>query len=269
MSGTMLEIRREVLRGKKTTRVLLAGVIALGLISGQAGAAEAGGGFTTVFSVPPFKVGETVLGIDDWTAGTKSTEERPETVTVESLAGGDQKTGLLVQSYGIDKRLSDTLAGQVRVTAVFNFNEFGLGRLIIAPMMGGRIDVFDFGYLADAKELDPNKSGFSYLAQSADENPDDANAAPRPRQMLVPRSDLIEGQPYTLTADIDFAMQTVTISVTGKKADGTALQVSVPDVSFLGRWNPQSLTGVRILGGGSADSARILLESISAKSISH
>lgn len=255
----MFKIQRGVLRGMSASVALVVSMMTFGLFSSQAGAQEAEDGFTTIFSCPPFKEGETVLGIEGWKAANGEAEQNPETVTVESLTNGKGKTGLMLRSYGIDKIISEKLVGQVRVTAVFNFSDFGRGRLMVAPFMGGRIDVISFGYLGDTRLSTPEKFGIAYEVRSSNDD-----SAPM-WKVLVPISELREGQPYTVTADIDFESETFSVSVTGTKADGTALQVSESGISFMGQWKASSLNGLRILGSGTPIETRILLESVSVK----
>lgn len=252
----MCEILNNLPFGKRFCLTWIASFVAVGLFPNLAGAQDADRGFTTLFSSPPFKEGETVSGIDGWVA-VSETEKKPETAAVESLLNGDGKMGLIIRSYGIDKKVTEKLSDRVRVTATFNVTDFGIGRLLIQPIMGGRVDIISFGYQSEANASNPQEAGIVYVAQPFDET-----IAPI-RQLLVSRSDLAEGQPYLVTLDIDFGSQTFAISVAGKRTDGTPLLASASDISFQGKWNARSLTGLRIAGGGTPQATRVLLESVS------
>lgn len=259
----MLKVRRMILPKTSVFIAVLASVLALGLISCQEKPWVPPDGFTTEFSSPPFQEGKSVLGIDGWVAVTQAKGETTGTAILAPLAEGGGKTGLLLQSSEIEKRLTGGLPGRVRVTAVFNFSDFSPGRLIIAPIMGGEMGIFSFGYQAEANESNPKKTGFFYSAQTIGEDLFNETPPPPRRHMLVPRSDLIKGQSYTVTADINFQGQSALLSVTGQKADGTPLQVSETEVSFMGDLIPYSIEGFQILGGN----GQIFLESVSIQPI--
>lgn len=260
----MLPVRKMIHRWESAFIPLLASVLAFGLISCQEKPWVPPDGFTTEFSSLPFQEGKTVLGLDGWVAVTQAKGETPGTATVAPLADGGGKTGLLLQSAEIEKKLSDGLPGRVRVTAVFNFSDLSSGRLIIAPILQGETRVFSFGYQADTNETNPAENGIFYLAQTLGGDLQDEPPPPPPPLILVPRSDLMKGQSYTVTVDIDFERQCAFISVAGEKADGTALQVSELELSFMGDLVPSSIDGIRILGG----EGRVFLESVSIQPIS-
>lgn len=238
---------------------LAVSVVSFALSTHETEAQDLPEGFTTVFASPSFKLGETVVGIDGWEP-VADTKTRPEMARIEPLLNGSQ-TGLLLLSYGLDKHLSEKLTGLVRMTAVFNFSNFGSGQLLLKPMFLTSVGYITFGYRGRSNAPDSEPSGFFFEAPTSVENSE------MRKECLVKREDLIEGQPYTVTLDVDCDARLFTISVTGKKADSSPLQVKVADISYESQYlAPAMINGIRIIsGGGTRPDTRILLESVSLK----
>lgn len=238
----------------------LCGVLCAGTFAAGSAAAEGVQGFNSTFSSPPFQVGETVVGVDGWHA-VSNLVGNPRAATLESHSDGKETTGLSLRDYGLERTTSEKLFGVVRVVAVINVSDLGPGSLRINPILGGRVDIVSFGYQTDAQELDPEKSGIFYRVQQPDELSD------VPAVILVPGSDLVEGGSYTITADIDLQSASLSLSVTGKKADGTALAATAGDISFDGKWKASFVSGLRVIGSYAPSVATALLESVSVSSL--
>lgn len=219
-------------------------------------------GFSTTFSVPPFQVGEMVNGMDGWEV-ISNAAENPQTAMVDYLPNSDSQTGLRLSSYGVEKKTPRRLEGQVRLAAVLNFEELRGGHLMLIPILAHRVDIISLGY--DARPDAPDNAGIICITQIPDELSE--KLTPTQTRLIVPRADLVEGEPYVITADLDLDTQVMSLSVSGKKNGGGNLDVKVAGISFSGKWSTKWLSGLRVVGGGAPNAAPVLLESASVKAL--
>lgn len=213
-------------------------------------------GFSTVFSVPPFKQGESVIGIDGWEACgplTKQAGQDPEKAPViVTLPNDNSKTALFIPSWGIEKRFQEKLLGRSRITVVLSVLP-GRGQIAFHPVFGFRL-YMSFGY---------DGSGVYYNIPAA---PDAGVEIPR-RETLVPAKEFAEGESLTIVLELDFDALTFAMRVNGKSVDGSPIDVSVKDLSLSPQIDPRNfnLAGIVVAGAGQIEGHAVFLESLSLR----
>lgn len=242
----------------KTTIALILLFLGLGFSTYGEPILETGTSVST-FSIPPFEEESTVVGIDGWTMVSSTATDQ---AIVRSHGG--EKPGLLLTTYGIEKRLEEPIVGEATVTVVVQFgmvSEQGSNSsLTFMPIVGVGVGSAPFGFSnRDASNADPG--GFFYTKKSINDEGEIVHEA----VILVSRDDIVEGSKYTLVMDMDLSMRTFVLTVSGTGMDGKPFEVKSEETE-MGvqdqRASPKlPLHGIR-LAAGLPPSTELFVESI-------
>lgn len=236
-------------------------LVVTGMLTAQA--QEITNGFSTVFSVPPFQVGEFPLEANGWTAvGPLANAEdeyqrsRWAPVIAEVPMNGS-KTALVVPSHGIIKYLQDELQGRVRVTSVMQIGPNASAELCISLLFGKRA-LIDFG-CETRKNL--KREGFYYQINGVPS----LNIEALESKTIIPLENIVPWEPYTFVVEVDIDAQIFDLRIMGKKPDGSPLDVvekGIPLDFLTDTHIERKVSGVRLVGSGSVEIPGIFLESL-------
>lgn len=229
-------------------------------------AEEPADGFSTVFSVPPFQIGEFALEANGWTAvGPLATAEDEYqrskwAPVIAEIPMNGSKTALVVPSHGIIKYFQDNLQGRVRVTSVMQVGPNASSELTISLLFGKRA-IIDFGC---ESRKNSKQEGFFYRLFGVPS----LNIEGTEPKTIVPLEDIVPWESYTFVVEVDIDAQTLDIRIMGKKPDGSPLDIVVKDIQlpFLTDTRIEhNVSGIRLVGSGSMDVPGIFLESLEVR----
>lgn len=238
--------------------------VSAGAVTAQAEAPA--DGFSTVFSVPPFQVGEFALEANGWSAVGPLADPKNEhqhskwAPVIAEMPGDGSKTALVVPSHGIIKSTAGKLQGRVRITAVVQIGLYASANLCLSPLFGKRA-LLDYGY--DSKSNSKEK-GFYYKISGM---PTLGIEGQDPKT-IVPQEDIIPWEPYTLVLEVDLESDTFEVRVTGKRSDGTPLDAVVKDIPIpvlADSHIERNVSGVRLVGSDDVENPGIFLESLEVR----
>jgi len=235
--------------------VLLAAGLSLGKLLAENEETE---GWKTVFSVPPYQLDETVVGLEGWQLISSGKADR---AVVQVFTHDASKTGLLLRTHGIQNTLETPLEGVVNVSVQLEISSALSGAewsIVFMPGTGAGVGAAPFGF--ESKGMDD--AGFFYTEKTFDE---DTGRVILHRKYLLSGSDISSGAKYTLTATLDFSAFTYTLSVKGTDGTGQEVHAESDAVSMGVPQKPEpsnlSLTGLRI-ASNMPSRAEIFIESI-------
>lgn len=178
--------------------------------------ASAHADFSTTFSVPPYKLGETIYGIEGWGPRMPNPEDLGLAARVVAVRWNDHKPALYLRGASIVNSFPKTEGSKVTVTAklAVSFPEDGGNlhqvRIILNDAPFGEI-VFDASRTTGGLGLG---DGF------------------RGTKVLLPHEEVKANSFYTFVVVVDYGQMTYDVKLTGVKRDGTPLALEQKAVPF-------------------------------------
>ncbi|MCG3150469.1 MAG: hypothetical protein PCFJNLEI_03955 [Verrucomicrobiae bacterium] len=176
--------------------------------------------YVTTFSVPPYVLDESVVGIDGWENRFPAKDDKAAyAARVVALRWNDYKPGLMLRGGSLKRTNFGAKVGdkqKVTVQLAVNFAEGRSGkalRVIFWPATFGEI-FFDQG---------PG-GGLGYQG--------DGTGTKGQGTIVVPKEVIRVNSFYTFTVLLDYSQQTYDITVTGVKKDGAPFRYSAAGVAF-------------------------------------
>lgn len=203
--------------------------------------------YTASFEDPPFKIGETILGINGWQPrlANASPDDAAETARLVKVRWDGYKPAAVLSGASIKTEFPKTEGARVQVTV----------RLAIT-YADKASPLQQFRLLSDAP--------YGELVFSANENGGLGlgNGTGRDMKVLVPFKDLKPNSYYTFKATINYDQMTYDIVITGEKADGTPLNFEEKNVAF--ESTKTGINGVAIIN---SRDVRVYLQQLSVESL--
>jgi hypothetical protein len=179
-------------------------------------------GYATVFAAPPFKLEETIIGMDGWEA--TSPQEAEVNALIVTDPPGIRGSALRLQRKAPEvihlfRPLTNPLGGEVRVRARMTFHMPIKKHSSRSAVMVPRVGNVTFG-------VDYSASGGLYYEYRP---PNEK----QPEQVLVlPLEEINEAAEYELSAIFDLEGNQLRFTARGKRADGSALEYASEPVTY-------------------------------------
>lgn len=179
-------------------------------------ASIARGDFSTTFSVPPYQLDATVIGIDGWEPRMPDPASTGLSARVQAIRWNNNVPALVLNQASLKNAFPATTGTKVQVTvklaAAFPLPGAQLQqlRIIISGAPFGEI-VFDPG----------PEGGFGF-----------GDGGGRKTQVIVPVNQVKPNSFYTFSILVNYDAMTYDLSVTGEKKDGTPFTHEAKAVNF-------------------------------------
>ncbi len=195
--------------------------------------------YVTAFSVPPYVLDRSVIGVDGWENRFPPKDDQPSyAARVVALRWNDGKPGLMLRGASLKRSSFEPMSGErqrISFQLAVNFAEGRsrkLIRIIFNPAVFGEV-FFDQGA----------EGGLGYLG--------DGGGTSGQGTIVLKRPEVKINSFYTFTFDLDFGKQTYDVSVTGEKKDGSPLAYKANGLAFQpSSARPMKVESLLILGTG-------------------
>jgi len=176
--------------------------------------------YVTTFSVPPYVLDQSVVGIDGWENRFPPKDDQPSyAARVVALRWNDYKPGLMLRGASLKRTAFGPMSAEkLKITfqLAVNFAEGRSGkalRVIFWPATFGEV-FFDQGV----------GGGLGYQG--------DGSGMKGQGTIVVRKDDIQVNSFYTFTLALDYGQQTYDISVAGAKKDGSPFRYKAEGVAF-------------------------------------
>lgn len=202
--------------------------------------------YTVPLAEPPFKFGETIIGIEGWEHRLVADKENNDSARLEKLYWEDELPVFVFDGASVKNDFPKTTGSQVRITlrVAFTFPEKPLALQQFRLLIGG----------APFREIvfqGNEEGGIGFGAGDA-----------RTMKVLVPFHELKSQSFYTITILMDYDRASYDISITGTKADESPLTFEQKDIAIEGA--PHALQNMAIITAKSIHSyvSQLTIESL-------
>ena len=188
----------------------------LSLLAAALTLASARADYLTTFSIPPYILDQTILGVDGWDHRLLTEKGKPDAARVVAVRWNGYKPALMTKGANLKHPFPATTGDKVKIT-------FDLA--VTFPDRGA-LRPFRFGFNgAPCGEFFMDMGAAGGLGCQAD-------GSGRGGIVVLKKSEVIINSFYTFTVAIDYAKQTYDLSITGEKRDGTPFQHEAKGVAF-------------------------------------
>lgn len=195
--------------------------------------------YVTTFSIPPYVLDESVIGVDGWENRFPPKDDLPSyAARVVALRWNGGQPGLMLRGASIKRSSPETTLSEkqkVSFQLAVNFAEGRnrkLLRIIFDPAVFGEV-FFDQG----------PEGGLGYGG--------DALGSPGQGTLVLKRDEVKINAFYVFTFLLDFNKQTFDLTVTGEKKDGSPFSWKTDEAPFPSiKPRPRAMKSLLILGTG-------------------
>lgn len=164
--------------------------------------------FRTTFSVPPYKLDDTILGIDGWQSRAPEVNEPDQSARVCAIRWNNSLPALVLNKASLKNAFPQTEGSRVKVTV----------KVAVAfPRPGGRLQQFRLG-------ITGAPFGEIVFDAGSDGGLGFGDGGGRKTKVILPHAEVKMNSFYTYSILVDYDAMTYDVSVTGAKRDGTPFQ---------------------------------------------
>lgn len=178
--------------------------------------ASARADYLTTFTIPPYTLDQTILGVDGWNDRLLIEKGKPDTMRVVAVRWNDDKPALMMKDANLKHPFAPTTGDRVKIT-------FDLAMTFPDK---GALRPFRIGFNgAPCGEVFMDMGAEGGLGFQAD-------GSGRGGVVALKKAEVKINSFYTFTVAIDYAKHTYDLSITGEKRDGTPFHHQAKDVAF-------------------------------------